>query len=64
MCFLDSVPIEVQSPRLVTHRWLVLSSSFCGSGSPNLEPPGHGNSCHIFVNCDSYSFAMVANERA
>ena len=44
VCLLDGVSVEVQPLHWVAHQWLVLGSSFCGCGSSNPEPPGHGNS--------------------
>ena len=42
MCLLVGVVAKVQAPRWVACQWLVLSSSFCGCGSSNLDPPTMG----------------------
>ena len=42
MCLLVGVVAKVQAPRWVVCQRLVFSSSFCGCGSSNLEPPTMG----------------------
>ena len=56
-CFVY-VPIKVQKSRLAAHQRLDLSSSFCGCGLPNSEPPDHGKSHHKLP----FATVMVVNE--
>ena len=61
ICLVDGVFVEVQAPRWVVHQRLFLPL-FERFWRVKSQANGHGNNRRLIVDCDGFSFALVAND--